>query len=375
MNSITAPNLPKPISSTRSGNHLYGPLTDFLLLGGGSLLPLLFIWLFLGGDASNRGWSLAAAFTLANVVNHPHFAHSYQIFYSGFLEKLTGARYVPSLRIRYALVGIIAPIAIAIALCVPIYLGQPRMLGLAANAMFFLVGWHYVKQGYGMAMLDAALKKSFYSDREKAALLRNAYAVWILSWLLANKLIGQSPEYWEVQYVAVPVADGVLLGIGAMCAITTGQVVLQLARARRSRNLAWNGLVAYATSLYVWLLVRDPIVLIWVPLFHSLQYLAVVWRFQHRRIVSDRSTRTSTSLRMLVFLVAGLGLGYYAFLVLPGWLSANVDYDRTLFGAGLFYFVVWIFINVHHYLLDTVMWRRGNPDVAEYLFGVRTGVK
>lgn len=28
----------------------------------------------------------------------------------------------------------------------------------------------------------------------------------------------------------------------------------------------------------------------------------------------------------------------------------------------------WVFINVHHYLLDTVMWRKGNPDVKRHLF-------
>jgi hypothetical protein len=29
----------------------------------------------------------------------------------------------------------------------------------------------------------------------------------------------------------------------------------------------------------------------------------------------------------------------------------------------------WIFINVHHYFLDNVMWRRENPDTGKYLFG------
>jgi hypothetical protein len=29
----------------------------------------------------------------------------------------------------------------------------------------------------------------------------------------------------------------------------------------------------------------------------------------------------------------------------------------------------WLFINIHHYLLDNVMWRKGNPSVAKHLFG------
>ena len=34
----------------------------------------------------------------------------------------------------------------------------------------------------------------------------------------------------------------------------------------------------------------------------------------------------------------------------------------------MFLFVFWIFINVHHYFLDNVMWRRENPDTKKYLF-------
>jgi hypothetical protein len=35
----------------------------------------------------------------------------------------------------------------------------------------------------------------------------------------------------------------------------------------------------------------------------------------------------------------------------------------------MFLFVFWICINVHHYFLDNVMWRRENPDTRKYLFG------
>jgi hypothetical protein len=37
-------------------------------------------------------------------------------------------------------------------------------------------------------------------------------------------------------------------------------------------------------------------------------------------------------------------------------------------GSTLFLFTFWIFINIHHYFLDNVMWRRGNPEVSKYLF-------
>ena len=62
-------------------------------------------------------------------------------------------------------------------------------------------------------------------------------------------------------------------------------------------------------------------------------------------------------------------LGFAGFWGLPLLLQAAVDYDRTLFGDYLFLFVSWIFINVHHYFIDNVLWRRDNPETKRWLFG------
>ena len=35
----------------------------------------------------------------------------------------------------------------------------------------------------------------------------------------------------------------------------------------------------------------------------------------------------------------------------------------------LFTCMVSIFIDIHHYFLDNVMWRKDNPDVSRHLFG------
>lgn len=351
-----------------AARHVNGPVADFLLLGGGSLLVLLGLrWWF--GDAAWAGaWSAGTTLALANIVNNPHFAHSYQLFYRGFGAKLT--TYPADLRLRYWLCGVIAPLALAGAMAWAILAGQPRVLGLMVNAMFFLVGWHYVKQGYGMAMVDAVLKRASFSDGEKRALLRNAYAVWLLSWILLNRMLGGvAADYWGVQYVfvAIPAPLAWVAGAAALgCGLDVAWRLLR--RWRRGDAIAWNGLLAYAASGYVWLLVRDPVLALWVPLFHSLQYLAVVWRHERNRCRVLHPHDALPELRLAGFYAFGLALGYLGFWLLPKLLNAHVPYDRAVFGNGLFFFLFWIFINVHHYLLDTVMWRRGNPDVQRFLF-------
>jgi hypothetical protein len=54
---------------------------------------------------------------------------------------------------------------------------------------------------------------------------------------------------------------------------------------------------------------------------------------------------------------------------LPYLLDASFSYDKRVFGPTLFVSLFYIFINVHHYFLDNVMWRRGNPDIQKHVFG------
>src|SRR5690606_33925533 len=77
-------------------------------------------------------------------------------------------------------------------------------LGLAVNLMFLLVGWHYAKQGYGIAILDSVLKRRFYDAGDKRALLLHAYACWALSWLAANRYAA-SYDFWGLRYVTFQV--------------------------------------------------------------------------------------------------------------------------------------------------------------------------
>ena len=50
-------------------------------------------------------------------------------------------------------------------------------------------------------------------------------------------------------------------------------------------------------------------------------------------------------------------LGALGFWGLPILLDNLVPYNQEIFGATVFFFMFWIFINVHHYFLDNVMWR------------------
>ncbi|MCK9193665.1 MAG: hypothetical protein M0P19_07310 [Nevskia sp.] len=247
--------------------------------------------------------------------------------------------------------------------------------------MFFTVGWHYTKQGYGMAMLDAVLKRRFFTEHEKKLLLHHAYAVWALSWLISNTYAWKS-EYWGIPYQSFGIPAPIRYAAWAAVFITGARMLHGFALLLRAgRRLPINGLVAYAVSGYIWLLYPDPILALVFPALHSLQYMVVVWRYelnvQTERVHLDEGgnpdeTPTaapfSLGLRMALFYGIAVGLGYFGFWYFPETLGRWLPGTLQAFGGGVFLFCAWIFINVHHYFMDNVIWRKGNPETGKYLF-------
>ena len=71
--------------------------------------------------------------------------------------------------------------------------------------------------------------------------------------------------------------------------------------------------------------------------------------------------------RLVRFVLIGGILGGVGFWIAPHVLDSVVGYDRAVFGATLFIFIGWTFINIHHYFIDSVIWRRDNAETRRYL--------
>ena len=371
-------------SPARTDRYLIGPVTDFLCLGGGSLivLPLIFVL-----PLEQFKEPISQIFVVvAFILNYPHFANSYQIFYRNFGRKAFGKDYETALRIRYIVAGIVVPAALVWFFTTSVLNDDAQMLGRAVNLMFLLVGWHYVKQGYGVLMVDAVFKRQYFQDTDKRILRINGYVVWFLSWLYSNTAVSQH-ELMNLHYYTFETPGYVLAGLGAVAVVTSVMAarVFVLRWRENGGSLPYNGVFAYIASLYFWFLFFswdiDPIWLIVVPSLHSLQYLVVVWRYElgyeKDRANAERPLFSflpkslqgkKYQLNLALFIALGVILGAIGFWVVPILLQVLVSYDTEIFGSTMFMFIFFIFINVHHYFLDNVMWRRENPDMRRYLF-------
>jgi len=335
------------------------------MLGGASLIVLPVLAL-LPADTV-RPSLVTAVFWLSLVINYPHFTVSYRLFYEGFGAKVSGREADPDrLRLRYLVAGIGVPVVLVAAMAGAIARGDGALLGYGYSAMIFFVGWHYVKQGYGIAMVDAAMKRRFFDDIEKRVLLANGYVVWFTAWAVRHQ-VSEHSEFLGVPIRFWDFPDPIIWLGGVATLVTTAATVFVLGRRLLSgRSTAWAGVVGYLAALYAWrLFVRlDPLVVLVVPALHSLQYLHVVRRFHVNRHKAGAARQTWSGQYW-----RSVALGVLLFLAVPMVLDGTVPFDQAALGALPFSFLFMVGINVHHYFVDSVIWRRSNREVSEHLFG------
>lgn len=371
----------RPIWQAKAG-YLFHPIFDFLLVGGGSIICLVLFQLFIGNRGIVGPKVLAFTVTLSIFVNYPHFAHSYQILYAGFARRVLDPATDRLTRLRYVWAGLVVPVLLAAFFVYAAQQADSRMMSLVWNGMFFFVGWHYVKQGYGMLIVLSALRKIYFSALEKRLLLANTYVIWLCAWLNYNATYKED-RTWGLLATTFDMPDGLVMLGRFVAAATTAMFIFVMVRRSvvLKKPTSFNGLVGYCSAVYLWLLATrlDPVFLYVIPAFHSLQYLLFVWRFQINKAQASAARRSwrrrlglGTQLQGLAafaaFILLGEALGWFGFLGLPHSLDLTIAYDRSVWGSGLYIFMFAMFINIHHYFIDNVIWRKENDEVRQHLF-------
>lgn len=360
---------------------LVHPMLDFWLLGGFSYLGLLAIWAAVDVYGANLKYDIPWwAFYAAFVVNYPHFAYSYQLFYKGYTGRLFGPETEMISRLRLLVAGIIVP-ALMIGYFAHVGMVKDRgMLGYGVSAMLFFVGWHYVKQGYGVLITASVYKNIFYGLWQKRVLYINAYAVWIYAWIRGNKYVencfsAQQCEYHGVRHMAIHMPDWAGQAAMAVMVVTSilSLLVILSVWLREKKGVSWGGLVGYTSASYFWILLAHvhPLFFYFIPLFHSLQYLAFVYKFKKSEFLATKDRAPSFRVHLLKlagFILAGFILGGVMMDWLPKWFDAQVAGQNLGFTRNYFLVSFLLFINIHHFFIDSAFWRRDNKAVQDFLF-------
>lgn len=369
----------------RGKTYLVSPFWDIALAGGVALLYCLWVFVYLPeAESANKAsvTNVRAMYAFAffsYFVNYPHFMSSYGIMYQGFRKKLKQF-YAESkwFYVRYVFAGIGVPL---ILLGVFAYGGAYReshFLSWAVLSMYFFVGWHYAKQSFGVMMVLSAVRGVRFHVLERKLMYYNMYVVWFVSWLKAYKVFpGEGTGRMRVEDLSfsgmpMTVPDYVLtignqLVIGYLIAVLLMWAVKFV---RGGERMPLAAIIGYL-SVYILLFwgTYNPLWLVATPLFHSAQYLLFVYAIKGRINSEDveqhdKAKRDVAVMARNLFIVVCMLTGLVGFELLPQHLNR---WSAGTFWALPYLGLCTIFINVHHYFIDNVIWKRENKEVWQQL--------
>ncbi len=381
--------------------YIFGPHIDFWVLGGASI----FLWvLLLLGDAfrdaspsiKERFAQVFVVFSFMSVfVNYPHFMISYRFGYG------RGARFIFKNWIALLLVplGMISFYALAYkcfaydvssnhvllwldhhlaSLGIDLAIRERGALGseiLTASIwfMYFTVGWHYSKQIFGALMVYGKLKGYVFLNFERQAIKWNLFLVANYQFLFMNKLlmeVGSStdPRFPGVVLTGFTLPPWVYFWATTLLVISTIGVLLIFGDLffRRKNKPDLTFLACWASFLIWWIPVKSlpEFYLMAVPFFHSLQYLLFAAKIEDGEL---KKRSTAQAPRMIAVVVLTVLAGIAGFELVPVALDT---YFVTSINQSAWFFMAAaaIFFNIHHFFIDSVVWKFNQEEVKRAFF-------
>ncbi|MFV3368579.1 hypothetical protein ACNFH5_10430 [Pseudomonas sp. NY15435] len=332
---------------------LFSPKIDFLMIGGLSILCYPFFIVLRGGiDAASIAWW---ALILAFFVNGPHFLVSYQIFYVSKFATLF--REFPAF-----FVGVVVPFVLIALISLGFSFVSKAVFVYLLYAMVFLVGWHYVKQAYGCFIVYSGGQGVRFSRVELNALKYSLFPLWWASYSFFFATVGDG-DFWGLKYQS-PIDFDLELLSQVFSAVSILLMMGILIR-RFVLKMPLPGLVALTplVAIYLWLapVFMDAGFLYLVPLFHSLQYLLFSGAYTRGRVrQSGKGWAGYLHWWGFAFTVAAV-----YFYLLPVRLDDALGVSEI--SPTVFMVAFLLFVNIHHYFLDSVIWRGTNAEVRKYV--------
>jgi tetratricopeptide (TPR) repeat protein len=353
---------------------VHQPWLDLLVGCGGWSAPLLLLS-YLLVDNQARQWS-AVFYALALICNYPHYMATIHRAYGRADDR---SRY--KLFTHYVTAALVA-------------------VGIAAHFQFGLVAWlftayvtwspwHYTGQNFGLSMMFLRRAGIDVTPRERRWLHVAFVASYVMLLAAFNEGASQDPLTLSA---GLPVAVTRPIEIAAVLVFLGAGVMTFRSLAGRGSERAFGrvplvslvpALTLYCTQA-LWFVI--PIVLSWawaaaapqtrystgiLAVMHSAQYLWITHHFARKDAATATATATATA--------AGAGVGargwngwtYWTTLVAGG-VALFIPFPWLASYAGRFDFtssmlIVTAVVNIHHFILDGVVWKLRDPRVSKVL--------
>jgi hypothetical protein len=353
-NSLIAFYTQRPRMNHKQARSLYfvnGPV-DFAVIGGISLAIFAVLKIAAMEGRNPQGAWLAA--WLAWVVNWPHVsASSYRLYHSRSNIN------------QYPFTAIGVPLLILAGVGAS-YWGPAAFAPAFVKLFLIWSPYHFSGQSFGVSLIYARRAGITFGRFERAALSGFIYSTFVSSVFRSEDTRATSSYHGiQIPRLGIPewIGDASLWATYALGGLLLALCALKCVRERR---LIPPIILLPPLTQFLWFIpgAGVPSFTEFVPFFHSLQYLLIVWSMQLKER-ADRSGATPS--RAFVFresvhwgLVNFWG-GAALFWILPraGQLFGHpLDFSEpVIIAAG----------QIHHFFVDGVIWKLRNPNVASPL--------
>ena len=354
-----------------------------------------------GGNAplETRFLQIGAAFSLLTLIcNHPHFIISYQFGYGrglGFIRK----HWFALVFIPLALIGLFsfafissesaaqegwmfdAPNAVLETLGVGFRFGLQanfgnELMGWAIWLMYLTVGWHYSKQVFGCMMVYGHFDQYRISSFQKLLIKGNVFSVAIMQFAFLYRMQGspalglgvQPGTLSQLTPLNLPEWLYTASSISTILFLAATVVFVFIQNFRTTGRLPSANLLIPWIALHVWwvpFFQQPEFTFLMVPFFHSLQYLPFAYRVGTPGFTKDRLYYLKISAHAFGILI----IGFMAFEGMPNILDRSFTLGAGGTNAMFFVTAFAVFINIHHFFIDSVVWRFSDPKMKAALFG------
>lgn len=331
---------------------------DFACIGLLSMLTLATFWLTTGGTLSHQAaiWSVY----LSWVINWPHFsATNYRLF-----KRRENWR-------EYPLTAFFVPVLVGAAIWASF--AQPEAVAPFFVKIFLIWSpYHFSGQNVGLSLLYSRRAGFHFEGWERRVL-----TVFIFSTFLAPTLSAEagraSAEYYQIFYPALNVPRW--MGDLAWYSLYASGAGMVFAGMRRLvMRKAFFPLITLlpGAAQFFWFIVgwRVPSFYYFVPMFHSLQYLFIVWAMElaERRKEEGGKGWFFTWKKTAIWSTVNIAGGAALFAGLPK--LAEMRGVPLPLATG----VLIAGVQIHHFIVDGVIWKLRNPKVASPLMASVTEV-
>lgn len=370
---------------------------DFWLLGGLSILVWLLFVIFEPMKSNSelvgsRFLQVATLFSwLSFICNYPHFMISYRFAYTrGFkfiLEHFVPLILVPVLLIAFYgisyfyfyenivnnpvivfLNSMILKTGLTIQIGEQLNLGT-EILAFSVRVMYILVGWHYAKQIFGCMMVYGNYSSYKFSVQQRQLIKLSLFSIAIFNFFyVSTPAPGATTTLSYFFNIALNEYgfSALLITVFKYIVLATSGMVLYFVFYKNyletKKFPPINVLIAYIAFHIWWFppIRQSEFYFLTIPFFHSLQYLPFAYRMEVSRGEKSNKENFFFSLKLITLIAAGI----LAFESVPHFLDEQFD-SAANFSTMFFMISFAVFINIHHFFIDSVIWKFNNKDIKD----------